>query len=101
VESSNLYAKRRYADMAVLLMMGFPTDYCGYARYYTVKMRQTFGVVRHQCANGPLFSFAHELAHMYGCQHNTEEHDADPTTQLFFPYSHGKLFAPSYKTIMR
>jgi hypothetical protein len=82
--------------MAVLLMMN-PTDACGRAGLNTVVNGATFGVVANHCAQGPIFSFGHELGHMYGCMHNREEPERNP----FFSYGYGKLYKPGFRTLMR
>lgn len=58
-----------------------------------------FSVVHWDCATG-YYSFAHEMAHNMGCQHNREA----STTQGLFPYSYGWHFfgtnGTEYRTIM-
>ncbi len=72
---------------------------CGLARLYSFVTGKTYGVVSKNCTLG-YYSFAHELAHMYGCQHNRETNQDN----FFSPTAYGFLMRPpvnsGYRTIM-
>ncbi len=86
--------------MAVLLMIGVYGDTCGVANFQAIEKGNTFAVVRRECAQGPQYSFGHELVHLYGCDHNRE--DANSKSE----FGYGKQFLKGsryngYITIMR
>jgi hypothetical protein len=59
---------------------------------------RTFAVVTKDNVRSPMFSFGHEIGHMYGCQHNRE---APVSKKELYSYGYGKLFAKGFRTIMR
>jgi len=46
-------------------------DSCGVAWFDVIASGKTLGVVKKPCFTG-YYSFAHEIAHMYGATHNRE-----------------------------
>ena len=85
---SNLYGKdyavtRDGADVAALLVLRL--NYCGYAWLNTISSGKTFSVTAKSCALG-YYSFAHEVGHNVGTQHNKEV-----STNHDFSYGHGHL----------
>ena len=57
------------ADLAILMVDKL--DFCGIAYTDVLRNGQTLGVVKRSCAVG-YYSFGHEIAHMYGSNHNRE-----------------------------
>ncbi len=94
--AGNFAAFRKSADIA--LLMTNAGDSCGVAWFDVIASGQTFGVVQRSCATG-YYSFAHEIAHMYGAHHNREV-ASNPT----YPTAYGYLMRPpinsTYRTIM-
>ncbi len=81
------------ADVAVLITTRHH-DYCGYAWVLADETR-AFAVVNQICATG-YYSFAHEIGHLHGTQHNPEVGDWAP-----FAYGHGYLDpARRWRTVM-
>ena len=74
-------------------------DACGIAYLDVIASGQTLGVVQRSCATG-YYSFAHEIAHMYGAYHNREVAFPNPT----YPTAYGYLMRPpinsGYRTIL-
>ena len=94
------------ADMAVLIidqsnlcgLPFLPDCYCGLG-YTLPDASNAFAVVNYDCATG-YYSFAHELGHVQGAEHDLANDDT-PTTP--FAYNHGFQHtspAPSWRTIM-
>ena len=77
----NYNAVRKSADVAVLLTGIKNLDVCGVGYMNEVKRGMTLALVAQKCATGQ-YTFAHEIGHTYGAQHNRETNDtnsADPT----------------------
>jgi hypothetical protein len=87
--------KAHAADVVVLIVN--PRDDCGWS--YTMEKNEHdfelwgYAVVPHDCAAGPMWSFAHELGHIMGARHNRED---DKTEGKPFDFNHG-LVVPSPK----
>lgn len=89
-------ALRENAAADVVVMLTTKNDYCGMA-YVLPPSAYATAVVNYRCATG-YYSFAHEIGHIQGAEHNVE--DAGPTT---FPYGHGyqnTATSPPWRTIM-
>jgi hypothetical protein len=85
----NLYA----ADVNVLIFNN--SQYCGMATTILANASNAFGVVHYDCALG-YYSFAHEIAHLQGCDHNPEQ-NRNPR----YSYGHGYVYsAGGWRTIM-
>jgi peptidyl-Asp metalloendopeptidase len=78
------------------------TDFssCGRAHINSLKDGWNIGVVHQSCATGS-YSFAHEIAHMFGAHHNREVIEEFDTEN---PTAYGYLIQPpvnsGYRTIM-
>eukprot|EP00095_Tigriopus_kingsejongensis_P011820 maker-scaffold423_size175618-snap-gene-0.9 protein:Tk11820 transcript:maker-scaffold423_size175618-snap-gene-0.9-mRNA-1 annotation:"hypothetical protein" len=87
-------ALRMSADTTLLLVKKFGA--CGGAISNNTEV--PLGVINKGCALG-YYSFGHELAHMFGCGHNSEA-----TKKGYYPYGFGKFLNPptnsGYRTIM-
>lgn len=85
----NIYA----ADVNVLI---FNNDaYCGMAPAILASANNAFSVVHYECALG-YYSFAHEIGHLQGCDHNPEQ-----STNPIYSYGHGYVYsAGNWRTIM-
>jgi peptidyl-Asp metalloendopeptidase len=89
------------ADLVDLLIDN--TQYCGLA--YVMNRAglgagfapYAFSVVYHACAVGNL-SFAHELGHNMGCEHDPANGEAPDDAS--YPYSFGHLVDGSFRTVM-
>lgn len=82
------------ADVVVMLTTN--SAYCGEAYQYG-GASYAFGVVSYSCATG-YYSFAHEIGHMQGANHNVED-----ATNDSFAYGHGyrqTATSPAWRTIM-
>jgi hypothetical protein len=66
---SNFDYFRRSADIALLLTAVTDFDSCGIANINGIINGSTFAVVHQSCATGS-YSFAHEIAHLFGAHHN-------------------------------
>jgi len=84
------------ADVAMLIMS--EARYCGMAYvlsntpgWNSFESAYAFGLVDVACAAG--YTFAHELGHIQGAQHN--EHIA---TNKYFPYGHGYIYSVPART---
>ena len=92
------YAKTRDgADVAALLVMEL--NYCGIAWINTINNGQLFSVTAKSCATG-YYSFAHEIGHNIGANHNKEV-----ASNPKYPYGLGHLIkrgsaSTGYRTIM-
>ncbi|XP_059090627.1 coadhesin-like [Tigriopus californicus] len=69
------------ADVAILIGLSFNS--CGFA--FSNNIVDPFAIVRKSCAQG-YFSVGHEVAHIFGAQHNQEV-----TDRGYFPYGFGYL----------
>jgi peptidyl-Asp metalloendopeptidase len=86
-----------HSNVAVLLMGGAASEWCGWSREVMATEKTAFSVVYWDCAMGPQYSFGHEIGHLQGARHNPEE---DPSTSPF-PYGHGFLdVAAGRRTMM-
>jgi len=88
---------RGSADTAVLLVNSM--DACGIGFLNTISTGLTVSVVMKSCAVG-YFSFGHEIAHGFGCQH-----DPQTSTNLIYSDGHGHLIlhgsaSQGYRTIL-
>ena len=82
--SKKSYAEiRGGADLAILFTEDF--DFCGIAYTDVLRNGQTLGVVKRSCAVG-YYSFGHEIAHMYGADHNREASSRPRAGQFAFGY---------------
>lgn len=82
------------ADVCVLIFDD--DDYCGLASEIMADASSAFCVVHYDCATG-YYSFGHEIGHLQGCRHNTEE-DSSTTP---YAYGHGYLYtAGGWRTVM-
>ncbi len=85
----NLYA----ADVNVLIFNN--GDYCGMAPTILANASSAFSVVHYECALG-YYSFAHEIGHLQGCDHNPEQN-----TNPIYSYGHGYVYsAGNWRTVM-
>lgn len=95
-EVHNLRSKHQ-ADICVLV--SDDQSLCGIARGIKVSSPYAFCLVNYDCATG-YYSFAHEIAHLIGCQH----HQSDPVhsgASSAYPYAHGyKSPNNDWRTIM-
>ena len=62
-------ALRNSADAAALIVMNLPG--CGVGYLYAYENGMSFSVTKKSCATG-YYSFGHEIAHNFGCDHNRE-----------------------------
>jgi hypothetical protein len=88
---------RGCADAAILLVTEMNS--CGIAYFNSIQTGRTISVARKACVVGG-FSFAHELAHHFGCHHNIERFNNTVNT-----YGHGHLIdqgtaTTGFRTIM-
>lgn len=81
------------ADISVLLADMGGTGACGVA-YVMASATSAFAVVDYNCATS-VYTFAHEIGHLYGALHNIE--DSPELTP--FAYGHG-FRQPTWRTIM-
>ncbi|MBL3657861.1 zinc-dependent metalloprotease [Fulvivirga sediminis] len=90
-----IHSYRNYysADVGVLIINN--DDYCGVASGIGSNANSAFCVVHYECVLG-YYSFAHEIAHLHGCRHNSE---VDPNTSPF-AYGHGYISPGNWRTIM-
>lgn len=89
--------KRNSLGADVVVMLTTNQSYCGYA-YLMSSADFAYGVVNYSCATG-YYSFAHEIGHIQGLQHDPV---SAPGT-IPFAYGHGYQStnsAPSWRTIM-
>jgi hypothetical protein len=95
-EVHNLREKHQ-ADICILVYDD--QSLCGIARGIKVSTGNAFCLVNYDCATGN-YSFAHEIAHLIGCQHHTN----DPThsgAASAYPFAHGyKSPNNDWRTIM-
>ena len=80
----------------IVIMLTTASDYCGSA-YINPPPNFAMGVVNYRCATG-YYSFAHEIGHIQGAEHNVE----DAGTSVF-PYGYGyrnTATSPPWRTIM-
>ncbi len=95
--AGNFATFRKSADIALLMTNN--GDSCGIAWFDVIASGQTLGVVKRSCATG-YYSFAHEIAHMYGAYHNRETLEINPA----YPTAYGYLMRPpinsTFRTIM-
>ena len=74
---------------------------CGLAFIDSFKEGKTMGVVNKDCAIGK-YSFGHEIAHMFGCNHNREA--KNKKSKNIYPNGFGFLMRPpansGFRTIM-
>ncbi|XP_023334530.1 mucin-22 isoform X10 [Eurytemora carolleeae] len=94
---SSVKELRGSADTAVLLVNSM--DACGIAFLNTISSGNTVAVVMKSCAVG-YFTFGHEIAHSFGCQH-----DPQTSTNRDYPDGHGHLIprgqaSQGYRTIL-
>jgi subtilisin-like proprotein convertase family protein len=88
------------ADM-VAMLVDTATDSCGLA--YVMRSvgpgfsTQAFSATARECAIGNL-SFAHELGHNQGCEHNPE--NGGPSNEASYPYAYGHYIDNSFRTVM-
>jgi len=89
---------RRASDVTVLLSNSY-SDNCGVAYVDVLSFGLTLGTVAKGCATG-YYTFAHEIAHMVGAQHNRET----GAVNFPYPYGYGFLIRPpvnsGYRTIL-
>lgn len=88
---------KKSADIGVLLFVG-PESGCGQAFHIDPLINdEHIALVRKSCSVIE-FTFGHEVAHLFGCEHNREEHDSSSN-------AHGYLMKPpvnsGFRTIMR
>ncbi len=82
------------ADVSVLIFNN--SSACGLASAIQANASSAFCVVDYDCVLGN-YSFGHEIAHLFGCRHNTE---ADDNTEPF-AYGHGYVYqSGNWRTIM-
>jgi hypothetical protein len=80
--------------MALLLNDGSRDGLCGRAYDFGVGAGDAFVTVHYDCATG-IYSFGHELGHLAGSRHDTDESSTP------FAYGHGYYYAPGgWITIM-
>lgn len=95
-EVHNLREKHQ-ADICVLFYDD--QSLCGIAKGIKVSAENAFCLVNYDCATG-YYSFAHEIAHLIGCQHHT----SDPIhtgVSSAYPFAHGyKSPNNDWRTIM-
>ena len=87
---------REAAAADVVVMLTTKNDYCGLA-YILPPSAYATAVVNYRCATG-YYSFAHEIGHIQGAQHNVEDAGYAP-----FAYAHGHrntATSPPWRTIM-
>jgi hypothetical protein len=88
------------ADLVSIIIENDPTN-CGLGvimqNVSTGFASSAFSAVVRQCAVSNL-SFAHELGHNEGCEHNPE--DGAPKDQASFPYAFGHWVDGSFRTVM-
>ncbi len=94
---SSVKELRGSADTAVLLVNSM--NACGIAFLNTISSGNTVAVVKKSCAVG-YFTFGHEIAHSFGCQH-----DPQTSTNRDYPDGHGHLIprgqaSQGYRTIL-
>ena len=92
--AKNFNKLRKGADIVLLMSNG--GDACGISYLSSITSGQTFGVVQRSCATG-YYSFAHEIAHMYGCYHNRE---TSPQNQ-FSATAYGFWMSPPMNSTFR
>lgn len=80
-------ASLQTADIAFLLARRFTNNVCGTAFVNTARF--PFGVAMHLCAVN-YYTFAHEIAHIFGAYHNREVSRQNPN----FCFGHGYLVLP-------
>ena len=86
--------RRQYAADFCVLIAGI-TDNCGQAGGISADYASAFVTVSPNCAL-TLFTFPHELAHLYGCRHDLAN---DPNTTI--AYAHGyRNTSENWRTIM-
>ncbi len=81
------------ADISVLLADMGGTGACGVA-YVMASATSAFAVVDYNCATS-VYTFAHEIGHLYGALHNIE----DSPALTPFAYGHG-FRQPTWRTVM-
>ena len=88
------YRNAYSADVCVLIFNN--NSSCGLALAIQADASTAFCEVHFDCVLGN-YSFGHEIAHLFGCRHNTE---ADDNTEPF-AYGHGYVYQPgNWRTIM-
>jgi hypothetical protein len=80
------------ADVAFLLVSSLDSNVCGIAYFDTTS--HPFGLAQHKCARGRTLTFAHEVSHIIGANHNREV-VTDGTDSA--GYAYGFLLHPDEK----
>ena len=95
--AGNYNKARKSSDMT--LLMTNTGNACGMAYFDSISSGMNLGVVTKSCATG-YYSLGHEIAHMYGCEHNRES----VLTNQKYPSAYGYLMRPpvnsGYRTIL-
>jgi peptidyl-Asp metalloendopeptidase len=73
-------------------------DSCGIAYFDVIAIGITLGSVQRSCSTG-YYSFAHEIAHMYGAMHNREV-STNPTYATAYGYLMRPPINSTFRTIM-
>lgn len=95
-EVHNLRTKHQ-ADICVLIYND--PSLCGIAKGIKVSAPNAFCLVHYDCATG-YYSFAHEIAHLIGCQHHPNDYVHSGASSAY-PYAHGyKSPNNDWRTIM-
>ena len=79
----------------MVLLLFNNNDWCGESESRSSVPNPAFAVVYWSCSIANL-SFAHEIAHLQGADHNEE----DVTPPLAFPYGRGHRYRERWRTVM-
>jgi len=93
---SECFTKRDQLGLDIVLYVTDLSDWCGKASDIKADANEGFAVVDVDCATG-YYSTAHEMAHLFGCRHDT----STDSTATPYAYGHGHYISTGkHRTIM-
>lgn len=97
MDEVHILRNKHQADICILIYND--RRLCGIAKGIKVSASNAFCLVNYDCATG-YYSFAHEIAHLIGCQHHPNDY-VHLGASSSYPYAHGyKSPNNDWRTIM-
>jgi hypothetical protein len=92
----NIFLKRDEVGADVSVLVFNNSTYCGEAQTIGAEATSAFAVVDVSRGCTAKFSFAHEIGHLFGAEHD----EANASKPPEYPYSHGYINGNQWRTMM-